>query len=249
MPPYVFVRRHVLSLPRFARPSTENSPMQDPKLDAVFAAYETLAAQADTLFERVRDQFPAEVSCKAGCSDCCHAMFDLSLVEAMYINRKFGERFTFGAERSAILEAAGEADRKATRLKRHYYQRAKQGASDEEIMREAGQDRIRCPLLGPDDTCLMYEFRPITCRLYGVPAAIQGRGHVCGKCGFTPGSPYPTVQLDRIQDRLADMSRDIAAAVGSRFRELHTVYVPLSMALLTRYDDAYLGVGEAPKER
>ena len=45
------------------------------------------------------------------------------------------------------------------------------------------------------------------------------------------------------------MSRDIAAAVGSRFRELHTVYVPLSMALLTRYDDAYLGVGEAPKER
>ena len=72
---------------------------------------------------------------------------------------------------------------------------------------------------------------------------------MCGKCGFTPGSPYPTVQLDRIQDRLADMSRDIAAAVGSRFRELHTVYVPLSMALLTRYDDAYLGVGEAPKER
>ena len=30
-----------------------------------------------------------------------------------------------------------------------------------------------------------------------------------------PGKPYPTIQLDRIQDRLADMSRDIAAAVGS----------------------------------
>ena len=44
------------------------------------------------------------------------------------------------------------------------------------------------------------------------------------------------------------MSRDIALAVGSRFRELHTVYVPLSMALLTKYDDAYLGVGEAPRE-
>ena len=226
----------------------ENPHMQDPRLDAVFLAYEKLVAQTDTLFGRVRDQFPAEVGCKAGCSDCCHAMFDLSLVEAMYINRKFNECFDFGAQRSAILEAAGEADRRASRLKRHYYQRARQGASDEEIMREAGRDRIRCPLLGRDDTCLMYEFRPVTCRLYGVPTVIQGKGHVCGKCSFTPGKPYPTIQLDRIQDRLADMSRDIAAAVGSRFRELHTVYVPLSMALLNKYDDAYLGVGEAPRE-
>ncbi len=226
----------------------KNPHMQNTKLDAVFEAYEKLVAQTDALFGRVREQFPAEVSCKAGCSDCCHAMFDLSLAEAMYINRKFNERFGFGAERSAVLEAAGEADRRATRLKKHYYQRAKQGVSDEEIMREAGRDRIRCPLLGPDDTCLLYEFRPITCRLYGIPSVIQGKSHVCGKCAFTPGKAYPTVQLDRIQDRLADMSRDIALAVGSRFRELHTVYVPLSMALLTKYDDAYLGVGEAPRE-
>ena len=34
----------------------------------------------------------------------------------------------------------------------------------------------------------------------------------------------------------------------SRFNELHTVYVPLSMALLTRYDEAYLGIGPARKE-
>ena len=88
----------------------ENPHMQDPRLDAVFLAYEKLVAQTDTLFGRVRDQFPAEVGCKAGCSDCCHAMFDLSLVEAMYINRKFNECFDFGAQRSAILEAAGEAD-------------------------------------------------------------------------------------------------------------------------------------------
>ena len=81
----------------------ENPHMQDPRLDAVFLAYEKLVAQTDTLFGRVRDQFPAEVGCKAGCSDCCHAMFDLSLVEAMYINRKFNECFDFGALRSAIL--------------------------------------------------------------------------------------------------------------------------------------------------
>ena len=104
-------------------------------------------------------------------------------------------------------------------------------------------------MLGPDDRCVLYEQRPVTCRLYGVPTAIHGKAHVCGKCGFARGGAYPTVALDRIQDKLAELSRRLAAAVGSRYRELHTVYVPVSMALLTKYDDAYLGVGPAPKEQ
>ena len=113
---------------------------------------------------------------------------------------------------------------------------------------EAAKERVRCPLLGLDNTCLLYEHRPITCRIYGVPTSIHGKAHVCGECRFKKGQPYPTVALDRIQDRLADMSRRIGAAVGSRFRELHRVYVPVSMALITKYDDAYLGIGPAPKE-
>ena len=221
----------------------------DTELDVVFRDYETLTTRTDELFERVRAQFPAEVACTAGCSDCCHAMFDLSLVEAMALNRAFNARFGFGAARSAVLEAAGDADRAATRLKRHYFQRAKQGATDEEILHEAARDRLRCPLLGPDDRCVLYEQRPVTCRLYGVPTAIHGKAHVCGKCGFARGGAYPTVALDRIQDKLAELSRRLAVAVGSRYRELHTVYVPVSMALLTKYDDAYLGVGPAPQEQ
>ena len=173
----------------------------------------------------------------------------MSLVEAMALNRAFNARFGFGAARSAVLEAAGDADRAATRLKRHYFQRAKQGATDEEILHEAARDRLRCPLLGPDDRCVLYEQRPVTCRLYGVPTAIHGKAHVCGKCGFARGGAYPTVALDRIQDKLAELSRRLAVAVGSRYRELHTVYVPVSMALLTKYDDAYLGVGPAPQEQ
>jgi len=223
--------------------------MPNTELEAVFQDYERLTIRADELFSQVREQYPAEVTCFAGCSDCCHALFDLSLVEALYLNRAFHRNFGFGPMRSAILEAAGEADRQATRLKRRYFQRTKQGVSDEEIMQEAGRDRIRCPLLGSDERCLMYDERPITCRLYGVPTAIQGKAHVCGKCAFSKGGAYPTVALDRIQDKLADLSRRVAAAVGSRFREMHTAYVPVSMALLTKYDDAWLGVGPAQENR
>ena len=81
-----------------------------------------------------------------------------------------------------------------------------------------------------------------------MPSAIAGKGHVCGKTAFVKGTPYPTVNMDKIQDRLAGLSQDISDAVHSRFTELHQVYVPVSMALITRYDEAYLGIGPAPKE-
>ena len=87
-----------------------------PDLTAIFTRYENLRAEADALFERVRDSYPQCVTCKEGCSDCCHAMFDLSLVEAMYINRAFNATFGHGPERSAILERASDLDRHTTRL-------------------------------------------------------------------------------------------------------------------------------------
>ena len=65
---------------------------------------------------------------------------------------------------------------------------------------------------------------------------------------FEKGQPYPTIHLDKIQNRLEDLSREVATTVQTRFKELHDVYVPLSMALLTRYDEAYLGIGPAKKE-
>ena len=77
-----------------------------PDLTPIFQQYEALRAQADAVFSTVRNQFPQCVACKEGCSDCCHALFDLSLVEAMYINRAFQEHFGYGPERSAILERA-----------------------------------------------------------------------------------------------------------------------------------------------
>ena len=160
----------------------------NPELDAIFQEYEQLAAQADQLFDRVKHQFPEEVACTAGCSSCCHAAFDLSLVEAMALNRAFNREFDFGIRRSAVLQAASDADRQLTRLKRHYFQQARQGMSDEDIMVEAAKERVRCPLLGLDNTCLLYEHRPITCRIYGVPTSIHGKAHVCGECRFKKGA-------------------------------------------------------------
>lgn len=219
-----------------------------PDLSAVFSKYESLRAEADALFSRVREAQPACVACKEGCSDCCHALFDLSLAEAMYLNRAFNRAFGHGPERSAILSRAAEIDRRLTRLKRDLFRAEKDGESPQAILARAAQVKLPCPLLDDDQRCLLYESRPVTCRIYGVPTAIGGQGHVCGFSNFEKGRPYPTVHLDKMQARLEDLSRELALTVGSRFTELHEVYVPLSMALLTNYDETYLGIGPAKPE-
>lgn len=220
-----------------------------PDLSHIFARYESLRDEADKLFARIRHDFPQCVTCKEGCSDCCHALFDLSLVEAMYINRAFEQAFPHGAQRSSILSRASETDRRLARLKRDLYRAEKAGESPAEIMGKAAQIRLRCPLLDDDDRCLLYDARPITCRIYGVPTAIAGQGHVCGFSGFERGQGYPTIHLDKLHARLEALCQDLGKTVGSRFSELHETYVPLSMALITRYDASYLGIGPARAER
>ncbi len=227
------------------------SQIENAALEEIFLEYDILTAQVDKIFADVRGQFTKEVTCFESCSDCCHALFDLSLIEAMAVNRAFQDKFGYGATRSHILEQAADADRSLTRLKYHFYKDVQKGITDEKVMAEVAKEKVRCPLLGTDNLCLMYENRPLTCRIYGVPTAINGKGHVCGKCNFDKGAQYPTLHLDKIQDRLAQMSRKIAKALGSRYTELHHVYVPVSMALMNKYDDAYLGlkVENKPKKK
>ena len=146
---------------------------------------------------------------------------------------------------------AADTDRKLTRAKRDFFRELRDaGGSDDavsSIFEEAARLRMRCPLLDENDTCVLYNYRPITCRLYGIPSVIGGKTHVCGKSNFTQGQDYPTVQLEKIQQRLDELSLRIQQIVQSRFSELHTVFVPVSMALLTNYDQRYLGIGPAPK--
>ncbi|CAK7001859.1 MAG: hypothetical protein DELT_00062 [Desulfovibrio sp.] len=214
--------------------------LPDPR--PIFERYETLAREADALFDRVKTAHPECVTCHKGCADCCHALFDLPLIEAAYINDVFHKTFGTGAERSRILERAYDADRATHAVKRKAFAAQKAGESVAVILEEIAKKRIRCPLLGDDGKCALYEARPVTCRIYGVPTSIDGTGHVCGRAAFLPGKAYPTANMDRIHERLAVLSLDLSRHMQSGFAEMHTVLVPLSMALITSYDAAYYGL-------
>jgi hypothetical protein len=55
-----------------------------------FEKYEALVAQVDKIFTAMQEAHKDCVSCKIYCSDCCHAVFDVTLIEAAYINHHFG---------------------------------------------------------------------------------------------------------------------------------------------------------------
>lgn len=212
-----------------------------PDLSPFFQEYEKLVAEIDGVVERVGEQHSECVNCGKGCSDCCYAMFDLTLVEAMYLNAKFAESFS-GQNRSDLLDRADEADRKGYRIKRKAFQMSREGARTTEILEYIGSARLRCPLLGEDDLCAMYEHRPLTCRLYGIPTAIRGQAHTCSKSGFKQGEQYPTVQMEKLQDRLLALSARLVGSLRTRYARLGETLVPVSMALMNKYDDDYLGI-------
>ena len=216
-------------------------------LTPYFKKYETLVATADAAFDRVRKAYADCVKCEEKCADCCFALFDLTLIEALYIHHKFKEKYQ-GSERVALLEKANRADRRIYKIKRDAYRKYEAGKNEGEILAEMAFERVRCPLLNEEELCDLYDNRPITCRFYGIPTAIGGEGHTCGKSGFSQGEKYPTVNLDAIHSQLQQISAELLRDIQSKNVKLADLLVPLSSAMVSDYDDVYLGIADEPPE-
>lgn len=206
-----------------------------------FKKYETLSETANLVFARVKKENPDCVKCRNGCADCCYALFDLTLIEALYMNNQFNKKFQ-GKEKAELLERTNKTDRETYRIKKKAYNELKTGKQEEQILMEIAQKRVRCPLLNNQEMCDLYAHRPITCKLYGIPTSINGIGHTCGISGFVEGKQYPTVNLDTIQKKLYGISAELVKAIQSKYFKMADMLVPLSMAILTDYDDDYLGI-------
>jgi Fe-S-cluster containining protein len=115
-----------------------------------FEKYKALSMKVDELFEKVQKEFPESVTCEIKCADCCHALFDLTLIEAIHINHRFNEMFE-GKKKEAIIEKSNRADRKIHMIKRKAFKDKQAGKNDVEILMEIAAERVRCPLLNEDD--------------------------------------------------------------------------------------------------
>lgn len=207
-----------------------------------FKKYEILVQGVEKSVQRIQESNPECIRCARQCSDCCQAVFDLSLIESIYINYHFYDSLTKDFQEE-VLERADKADRRAYRIRRKIHKLITQGEkSEEEILSLLAEERAPCPFLNRSDLCEFYDFRPITCRVYGLPTIIHGAAHTCGKSGFKEGIVYTSINLDRINQHLMVLSKELSEEIGTQDNALGERLVPVSTALLTDYDEEYFGI-------
>lgn len=218
----------------------------DIDLKPYFDKYEALVEKAEGAFDRVKASHAECVKCEEKCSDCCFALFDLTLIEALYLHHKFNEKYK-GSARVELVEKANRADRRIYKIKREAFKELQAGRNEGELLAQMALERVRCPLLSEKDLCDLYDHRPLTCRFYGIPTAIGGAGHTCGKSDFKPGEQYPTVNLDVVHNQLQQISAELLRDIKSRNIKLVDLLVPVSSAMIMDFDEVFLGVAEEPQ--
>lgn len=159
-----------------------------------------LFSEVESVFSSMKTKYPDEVKCRQGCDDCCHAFFDVSLAEAVLIKDALSKLSPDALNALTIRAERAQSECRAIENKLA-------GENCTPSKKEISTLRVRCPMLENDSTCAVYNQRPVTCRVYGLPTSIEGKGHVCGFSGFDMGNAYPTIKLDMINNYLLDLSR------------------------------------------
>jgi Fe-S-cluster containining protein len=138
-------------------------------MDELLDRYGVLLGEVDTWFRRCFEQHPDLIACHHGCSECCRGLFDITLLDALYLKRGFdtlpeplkAELARGASRRLELLSKVNPAFVEPWLLN---------GIPEvewDELMPE--EDETPCLLLSDAGGCLVYDNRPMTCRLNGIP--------------------------------------------------------------------------------
>ena len=213
------------------------------KTEQLFRDYEYLVDEAEAAFHRVALEHGSCIKCDLHCSDCCHAVFGLFLIEAAYLREHF-EQMKDKAMQEA-LDRCERADKEMEKL-----QKMLETFADDPQMQHytLAKERVRCPLLDDQDECVLYHRRPITCRLYGIPTRIQGKARVCGKSGFKQGEKYPIFDLDAMYHKLYVLSNELVEAAGQEDMEKASLLISVAKAVQTPVNELIEKIFESSGE-
>ena len=131
--------------------------------------YQALLERLDAWFAEGLALHRAVVPCRAGCTACCHGPFDISAADAELLRE--GLATLPAADRT---EVRVRAELLLTRMRELAPAWGPPWSIDD--LGEEGFDRLAealagvpCPMLGDDGRCRVYAYRPLVCRLIGLP--------------------------------------------------------------------------------
>ena len=194
----------------------------------LFEPYDQLVKKADMVFQEIKEKHPDCVRCKINCADCCHAIFGIFLIEALFLKNDF-ERLD-KEEKEKAISRAKKSDQELEKVQK----KLKQFRDDPYMINYIlARERIRCPLLSEDNKCILYPYRPITCRVYGIPILIRGNVRVCHKSGFEKGNTYTTYNMDRTYEELYSISKELLSASGVKDTDRASLMISVAKAIAT----------------
>lgn len=158
-------------------------------LRSLLDEYRALLGEIDVWFDSCLQAAPPGVlACRKGCSACCRGLFDITLLDAFLLQDGFARlpKVTREQVLARCRPRLVELQARWPELRPPYLLNALPDDSWTE-MPEA--DETPCPLLGGDGLCLTYAFRPMTCRLHGLPNLdLSGEDFSTDLCTLHPGN-------------------------------------------------------------
>ncbi len=162
--------------------------------------YRRLLARVDDWYRSAKERHPERVPCARGCRDCCLGLFDVSLADRDLLREGLA-----AADPALARDIRARADAILRRLRASWPDLSEDldGWDPDEI--DALCDTlggVECPVLGPEGECRLYEHRPLTCRMAGLPvvdvsgAVVAAEG--CSKCALTKDE-VPRLDCDTLR--------------------------------------------------
>lgn len=200
--------------------------------DHLLEKYETLLNTADLAFEQIKSQYEGCVTCEIKCADCCHAIFGLFIIEAIYLHRTFEQLPE--PEKEQILTRAKAADEQMEALNQKMEALADNPEAQVILM---SKERIRCPFLDDNDQCMVYEHRPHTCRVYGIPTVSGGQVHHCEKAEFDSDVNYPVYNMTGAHKKMFQVSTELMEEAGFEESDKASLLISVAKAVQTSIED------------
>ncbi|MBK5276786.1 MAG: YkgJ family cysteine cluster protein [Desulfuromonadales bacterium] len=138
-------------------------------MNEILDRYGKLLGEVDRWFDSCLSLHSDEIECHRGCSECCRGLFDITLLDALYLKRGF-DLLTLAVQQAVRDKASARLEDLSAEWPEFGRPWMLNHIPEEQwdaMMPE--EDETPCPLLSDTGACLVYAYRPMTCRLNGIP--------------------------------------------------------------------------------